>query len=91
MLLAPLARSCVSSRGALSRGAMRGLTLIELLVTMALIALVTTSVLMGSGAAVNARMRSSASMIAGRFASRLRVRAQRRGPIDWCSISTKER
>jgi general secretion pathway protein H len=41
------------------------MTLIELLVTITLIAIVTTAVLFGSGAIVNSRMRGAASMIAG--------------------------
>jgi general secretion pathway protein H len=43
----------------------RGITLVELLVTIALIALVTTSVLFGSGAVANSRMRGATTMIAG--------------------------
>jgi general secretion pathway protein H len=43
----------------------RGLTLIELLVTIAVVALVTTGALMGSGALVNSRMRGATSMISG--------------------------
>src|SRR6266550_4410880 len=43
----------------------RGLTLIELLVTIALIGIVTTGVVAGSGALVNSRMRGAASMISG--------------------------
>jgi general secretion pathway protein H len=43
----------------------RALTLIELLVTIAVVALVTTGVLMGSGALLNSRMRGATSMIAG--------------------------
>lgn len=46
-------------------GKERGLTLIELLVTIALIALVTTGVVVGTGALVNSRMRGAASMITG--------------------------
>jgi general secretion pathway protein H len=48
----------------------RALTLIELLVTIALIGIVTTGVVVGSGAVVNSRMRGAASMITGavRFA-----------------------
>ena len=46
-------------------GAERGLTLIELLVTMALIAFVTTGVVLGSGAITNSRMRGAAGMITG--------------------------
>jgi general secretion pathway protein H len=45
--------------------AQRGLTLIELLVTVAIIAIVTTGVLFGSGAIVRTRVRGAASMIAG--------------------------
>jgi len=41
------------------------MTLIELLVTIALIAIVTTAILIGSGAVVNSRMRGAASMISG--------------------------
>jgi len=41
------------------------MTLIELLVTITLIAIVTTAILFGSGAIVNSRMRGAASMIAG--------------------------
>ncbi len=47
------------------RRAQRGLTLIELLVTIAIIAFVTTAVVLGSGAVVNSRMRGAASMISG--------------------------
>lgn len=43
----------------------RGLTLIELLVTIALISVVTTGAVVGSGAIVNSRMRGAASMITG--------------------------
>jgi general secretion pathway protein H len=43
----------------------RGLTLIELLVTIALIGIVTTGIVAGSGALVNSRMRGAASMISG--------------------------
>jgi general secretion pathway protein H len=43
----------------------RGLTLIELLVTIALIALVTTGAVVGSGAVTNSRMRGAAGMING--------------------------
>ena len=43
----------------------RGLTLIELLVTIALIGIVTTGIVVGSGALVNSRMRGAASMISG--------------------------
>jgi general secretion pathway protein H len=43
----------------------RGLTLIELMVTLALIGTVTASVVISSGAVVNSRMRGAASMIAG--------------------------
>jgi general secretion pathway protein H len=43
----------------------RGITLIELLVTIALIALVTVSVLFGSGAVANSRMKGATTMIAG--------------------------
>jgi len=46
-------------------GGERGLTLIELMVTVALIAFVTTGVVLGSGAIVNSRMRGAASMITG--------------------------
>ncbi|HKQ68933.1 MAG TPA: prepilin-type N-terminal cleavage/methylation domain-containing protein [Polyangiaceae bacterium] len=53
------------ARHAASRRAARGLTLIELLVTVALIGLVTTGVVVGSGALVNSRMRGATSMIAG--------------------------
>jgi general secretion pathway protein H len=48
-----------------NRSSERALTLIELLVTVALIALVTTGAIMGSGALVNSRMRGATSMIAG--------------------------
>jgi general secretion pathway protein H len=53
--------------GAISRptGGERGLTLIELLVTIALIALLTTSIVVGSGAVTNSRMRGAAGMITG--------------------------
>src|SRR5262249_39808826 len=47
------------------RRAERGLTLIELLVTIALIGIVTTGVVFGSGALVNSRMRGATSMISG--------------------------
>ncbi len=50
---------------AASRARERAMTLIELLVTITLIAIVTSAVLVGSGAVVNARMRGGASMIAG--------------------------
>jgi len=50
---------------AFSRRRQRALTLIELLVTIALIGIVTTGVVMGSGALVNSRMRGGASMIMG--------------------------
>jgi general secretion pathway protein H len=43
----------------------RGLTLIELLVTIAVVALVTTGVVIGTGAVTNSRMRGAASMISG--------------------------
>ena len=43
----------------------RGLTLIELLVTIALIGIVTTGIVVGSRAVVNSRMRGAASMISG--------------------------
>jgi general secretion pathway protein H len=46
------------------RGA-RGLTLIELLVTIAIVAFVTTGIVVGSGAVVNARLRGAATMISG--------------------------
>lgn len=49
----------------MTRRSARGLTLIELLVTIALVAIVTTAVLMGSGALVNSRMRGASSMITG--------------------------
>ena len=48
-----------------ARGQERGLTLIELLVTIALIAVVTSGVVMGSGAVGGARLRGAASMING--------------------------
>lgn len=48
-----------------THGGQRGLTLIELLVTIALISIVTTAVVMGSGALVNSRVRGAASMISG--------------------------
>ena len=48
-----------------NRNRQRGLTLIELLVTIALISIVTTAVVMGSGALVNSRVRGAASMISG--------------------------
>ena len=47
------------------RGGQRALTLIELLITVALIAVMTTGIVMGSGALVNARMRGATTMIAG--------------------------
>jgi general secretion pathway protein H len=47
------------------RQGQRALTLIELLVTIALIGIVTTGVVVGSGALVNSRMRGAASMISG--------------------------
>src|SRR5260370_900536 len=43
----------------------RGLTLIELLVTVALIAIMTTGAVIGSGALVNARIRGATTMISG--------------------------
>jgi general secretion pathway protein H len=43
----------------------RGFTLIEMMVTIALIAIVTTGVVVGSGALVNSRMRGAAGMISG--------------------------
>jgi general secretion pathway protein H len=43
----------------------RGLTLVELLVTVALISVVTAAVIGGSGAVTNARMRGASSMING--------------------------
>jgi general secretion pathway protein H len=46
-------------------GRERGLTLIELLVTIAVIAFVTTGIVVGSGAVTNSRMRGSAGMITG--------------------------
>jgi general secretion pathway protein H len=46
-------------------GRERGLTLIELMVTVALIAFVTTGVVLGSGAITNSRMRGAATMITG--------------------------
>jgi general secretion pathway protein H len=48
-----------------ARASERGLTLIELLVTITIVALVTTAVVFGSGAVIHTRMRASASMIAG--------------------------
>lgn len=43
----------------------RGLTLIELLVTIALIAVLTTGIVFGSGAILHSRVRGATSMIAG--------------------------
>jgi general secretion pathway protein H len=43
----------------------RGVTLVELLVTIALISMVTVAVVGGSGAVTNARMRGATSMISG--------------------------
>jgi general secretion pathway protein H len=43
----------------------RGLTLIELMVTVALIGIVTAGIVISSGAVVNSRMRGAASMITG--------------------------
>src|SRR4051812_15167932 len=43
----------------------RGLTLIELLITVALIAIMTTGAVMGSGALVNSRIRGATTMISG--------------------------
>src|SRR3954471_7390897 len=43
----------------------RAITLIELLVTIALIALVTASVLVGSGAVANSRVKGATTMVAG--------------------------
>ena len=59
--------SSVLSFRAARRGAgrERGLTLIELLVTVALIAFLTTGVVLGSGAIGNSRMRGAAGMITG--------------------------
>jgi general secretion pathway protein H len=48
-----------------ARSGSRGLTLIELLITVALVAIVTTGAVMGSGALVNARMRGATTMISG--------------------------
>ncbi len=48
-----------------AKRAERGLTLIELMVTIAVIAFVTTAVVLGSGAVVNSRMRGAATMISG--------------------------
>lgn len=47
------------------RGPERGLTLIELLITVALIAVLTTGILFGSGAVVRSRLRSATTMMAG--------------------------
>jgi general secretion pathway protein H len=55
------AGSCVGK----GRGSRRGLTLIELLITIALIAIVTTGILFGTGAIVRTRVRSATSMMAG--------------------------
>jgi general secretion pathway protein H len=48
-----------------ARGHERGLTLIELMVTMAVIAFLTTGIVLGSGAIGNSRMRGAAGMITG--------------------------
>jgi general secretion pathway protein H len=60
-------RAAPSARRALPRDVAneRGLTLIELLVTITLIAVVTTGVIIGSGALTNSRMRGAAGMITG--------------------------
>jgi general secretion pathway protein H len=52
-------------REARSRGKSRGLTLIELLVTLTVISLVTTAVVFGTGAVAASRVRGAATMIAG--------------------------
>jgi general secretion pathway protein H len=48
-----------------ARRGRRGLTLIELLITIAIIAVVTTGILFGSGTILRTRVRSATSMIAG--------------------------
>ena len=68
--LRPRAELCAAG-GARGKGPLRagkgerGLTLIELLVTIALISVVTTGVILGSGAVGNSRMRGAAGMING--------------------------
>ena len=48
-----------------ARGARRGLTLIEVVVTLGLITLMTTAAVVGTGAVSSSRLRSGATMIAG--------------------------
>src|SRR4051812_46414277 len=57
--------SPTSSANQSGRHTARGLTLIELLITVALIAIMTTGAVMGSGALVNARIRGATTMISG--------------------------
>ena len=65
MQRAPFSRFVRSSARRRARAGERALTLIELLVTIALISVVTTSIVIGSGALTGSRMRGAASMITG--------------------------
>ena len=53
------------SRGARARRVAAGITLIEMLVTVSIIAIVMAATLMGSGAVANSQLRGGAAMIAG--------------------------
>jgi general secretion pathway protein H len=52
-------------RGFRRPGPERGLTLVELLVTLTIVTLVTTAVLFGSGSIANSRMKGATTMVAG--------------------------